>query len=618
MVCIKGSWLARLTGGGAVILACLTLACGGGGSKSTVTVDGKVTYARRSIAKNAEGVPTGLNATPDAPQVARGVHVRAIEAKEQTLDNGNTTVAYVIASSAFTDEYGKYSLSVPKDVPCFVEVQSVSGPSTYNSVRIVSDKLATLEPAYAGTASVDCTLYSLRKGLDGSSGTALPFTKTQGGVTVDFAVDESTSWWLASNPIDLATDATKVTLEASPTGSRILGILDSIYTFTNVYGDATPGGTLDLFYRPGISETAGSYVNYSDTTHYFGSLRGNPANDDAWDEAIIFLLCGRNALYSHATVTPYAPPSDQLPVVALDAETGLHPALVRKTGLDPAHALIDGLPYGMAASLLKSPYLADTINATTATVRDIRDLGNLEKDAYSAPGIAALSWDLLLKANALTDLPASWSSIDRASLHRFFTLTVPVDASARPVDTASVYKQLLRLKESNSASDTVTLKNIFTDSVLTAMVTPYNLTWPQPVSASYLLDWGKDPDGDFHLRLNMDSAHADPDGTFPNVSVGEIVHAKFLMTKDAMYRLRVATPGLVASGATLEIKIMDASGYQTRTVSLDDETVLDTLWLKGDPTTFKYIPVHIRLQTGSLTAPLAPLEVTVSLDMVHS
>ncbi len=616
MVCFKGFWHGKCAGAAVATLAFLTLACSGGDS-SNVTVSGKVTYTRCALAKNAStGIPSGL-ATEGSAQAARGVRVRAIEAK----DEGTTT--YLVASTTYTDEYGNYSLSVEKGVPAFIEVQSIAGTSSTEPIRIVSGTDATIKD----TVAADCTLYSLRKALDGTSdtGNSIHATASSGNVTVNFAATSSTPWWIAASPDQTAAKfeallntTTKDTTLGISVGSRVLGIIDSIYTFTDVYGDPTPGGSLDLFYRPNMADdTQGSFVDYSDASRYYGALRAN-ANDDAWDESIIFMLCARNALYSHTTVTPYTPPSDQLP---LDA-TGL----ARKTGLDPIHALIDGMPYGMATSLLQSPYLADTNGSSLVTYRDIRDLTDLNADAYSAPAIAALSWDLLIKANKLSsDTPSAWSSIDTESLRRFFTLKVPVDSDSYPTDTANIYKQLLRLQEGTSSGDTVNLKAIFTDTVLTNTVGTYGLEWPRPSSEDeyfFLQDWGTDPSGAMSaLNFNLSSAHVDPvTAAFPNLSKGEIAHAGFLLSKDTLYTVTISAPDL-PSGASLELQIRDSSG-QYQTITLTNATSISTdVMLDGDPDTLKYIPVHIRLKTdGTITdtAAIPSLGVTVKLTVKTS
>lgn len=621
MVCYSGFWHGKWSAGAAATLTLFALGCGGGGSDSTVTVSGKVTYTRRSLAKDATtGIPTGLNASYDDAQIARGVQVRAIKAEEEDMGDGTTKIAYLIAGTTYTDSDGKYSLSVPKDVNCFIEVLSIAGTASSRATRILSDASTDISAidSSANPSAEDCTLYSLREGLDGNtSSDPLYATKSSGGATVNFNVTENTRWWITATPMALVgSDNTKSPfpqLESTPTGSRVMGIVDSIYTFRDVYGDPTPGGSLDLFYRPSkTDDPRGSFVDYSDASRYYGSIRAN-GNDDAWDESIIFSLCARNALYSHTTVTPYPPSAQQLPM-----DTA---GLARRTGLDPAHALIDGMPYGMAASLLQSPYLADTNGSSLVAYRDIRDLAGLAPDsgsgAYSAPAIAALSWDFLLKANKLSsDTPTSWSSIDTESLRRFFTLKVPQDSDSLPTDTASIYKQLLRLQESQGSTDTVDLDAIFTDSVLQASVADFGLTWPRPtLEDSYLLDWGTDPSGNVaSLIFNMDSAHFDPlSAAFPNLSRGEIAHARFLLSKDTLYTVTLTAPGL-PSGAAVEFKIWDSSGqYQTITLSGPATSLAKDVMLNGDSTSLQYIPVHIRLKTGSLATAIDPVTVAVNL-----
>lgn len=614
MVCFKSFWHGKWAGATGALLAILTLACGGSKDSSNITVKGNVAYTRPPLVKNASGVPTGLSESYGTAQAARGVLVRTIKAVDEKLSNGSITTVYHIADTTYTDGYGNYSLKAPKNVPCFVEVLSVAGDGVTHPIRIVSDTADDIQ----ATESVDCTLYSLRKALNATpdEGNPVYATQSSGNVTVNFAADSSTKWWLAAAPTELVSDAS---LEPTATGSRILGIIDSIYTFTYVYGDPTPGGTLDLFYRPTKpDDSRGSFVDYSDASRYYGSLRAN-GNDDAWDESILFMLCARNALYSHLAVTPYTPPSDQLPLDDITSAPTF-PGLARKTGLDPVHALIDGMPYGMAASLLKSPYLADTTGTTTASVRDIRTLGDLEKDAYSAPGIAALSWNLLIRANGLTDTYSAWASINTQSLRRFFTLIIPADSSSRPSDIASVYTQLLRLQEGKASEDPIDLGSIFTDSVLSTMVAPYSLGWPRPAGeASYLLDWGTDPNRDASnpITFSMDMASAGTSAPFSNLSKGEIVHAKFLLSKDILYRLSVAVSPALPDNAEIEIKVLDASGqYQTLDVTGAGGEVTDSLMLDGNSTTSNYTPIHFRLKPKAgmaITTVIAPVSLSITL-----
>lgn len=610
MVRFKGFWHGMSAATLAVALGVLHFACGGGGgSESTVTVTGKVTYTRRSLVKDGNGVPTGLNTSYDAAQIARGIKVRAIKAKTEKVD-GVSTLVYKTVSTTFTSSEGKFTLSIPKDAECFVEIQSVAGTSSTQPIRLVADEDTDLADIASGTPTEDCKIYALRKALNGNSDTSNPVltSKLSADATINFAIDASTQWWIAPATLSQVEDAT---LEDSPTGSRIPAIADSIYTFMNAFGDPTPGASLDLFYRPGMADDPrGSFVDCSDSSRYYGSLRAT-GNDDAWDESIIFMLCGRNALQSHTSVSPYTFPASQLPIASS--------TLVAHTGLHPVQALIDGLPYAMAASLLRSPYLADTQGSALADLRDIREITGLETGAHSAPGIAALGWDLLLKANGLSaaSAPSTWSDIKTKTLRKLFALEIPVDTNSRPVDTASIYKQLLRLQETKTDNDPIDLEAIFTDAVLTDMVAPYGLEWPRPASGSgstFLKDLGTDPEGDFPIVMDMASAHALPDGTFPNRSLGEINYAKFLLSKDTLYELSATVSPALPDGASLEIKIKDASGQLlTTTLRNGGGLVSDSLMLDGNATTYTYIPVYLRLKTGDLTTPLASRTVTLSL-----
>jgi len=146
-------------------------------------------------------------------------------------------------------------------------------------------------------------------------------------------------------------------------------------------------------------------------------------------------------------------------------------------------------------------------------------------------------------------------------------------------------------------------------------VTPFGLSWPQPTTATYMKDWGTDPNGTFTLYLDMDSAQVDPQtGSYPNLSKGELYHARILMSKDALYQLGSTVSGL-PSGGSVEVKIWTASGsYNTYTISADGSQTLDaSLMLAGNATTTKAVPVHVRFLGQTKPAGL----VTVQLSLIQ-
>lgn len=545
-----------------VALACLGLltACKGSSGSSdnaanTIQVSGTVTYTRIPLAKDANGVPLGLQTDPAqfTSLPARGILVRFWKSVEETAPDGSKVKVWQQAASDLnTSSEGKFSTLVDKGAPIFVEIVSRLG----TGVRLLAD------PAGMNSAlnQADRPLYLLRKGLDGTSSETnpTPATSAASNVTVDFSVGIQDKWWTgASSALQLAT----ATRETQGTGSRVLGILDTMFSFQTLYGRVIPGGTgdiLDLHYHPGLSEARGTYVEFdrtlfpqafdsgSGSRHYFGSIRGASANDDAWDEAAIYLLLGRN---HQAFAWPAA----------------LRPVGECLTHLAPDLALGEGLARGMAANLLKSPYLADTAGAG-ASVLDIRDRGALAPDQigpYSGPNLGALCWDLLLKGNSITapGTPSTWSGINTQALVRFFTLLMPrTTDGSKFTDTLSIFGQLKRLQEAQVAGEPVNLATLFPDSVLTPLLVPYGITWPRPTTgelANFLADWGTDPNSQTTAlpTLNFSMAKAvQVRGSYPNASEKEVAYAQFFLTKDTAYNVSVTTqPASLPAGAAVEV-----------------------------------------------------------------
>jgi hypothetical protein len=393
----------------------------------------------------------------------------------------------------------------------------------------------------------------------------------------------------------------------------VLAVLDSVYTWTSTYGRAVPDGssTLDLHYRPGISESRGSFVEYDKTAyplafdgsslHYFGSIRGGSANDDAWDEGVLFPILARNYM---ANLWPL-----ELPPVGQKL-----PDLV------PDLALAEGFVDAMAANLLKSPYLADTAGSG-ATYRDIRDLSTLgagQKSPYSAPAIAALSWELVLKANGLASpgTSATWSSVNPLAMVRFFSPVMPKASDGTTIiDTYSVYSQLLRLSEAKGTSEPVNLAALFPDSVLTPLLASFGVPWPRPTTApysSFIQDWGTDPNTSSTaiapMTFSMSKA-VRVGGLFPNASEGEVAYAKFLLDKDIAFSFAVrTTPATLPAGSFIEIYFP----YASKTFQFYGTTAAQRFLLPGNSTTPVFQWVQVRLVSPDQVAP----DVQVTLQLV--
>ena len=606
---LVSSFRRAVVAGFALVPLLFLAACKGSSDSSassinTITVTGTVTYTRVPLLKDANGVPTGLetDSTKFESKPARGILVRFYKSVEETAADGTKVTVWKLAASAdsITDATGKYSATVEKDTPVFVEVYSVAGEPL---VRLIADPLGMNSPLNQS----ERPLYLLRKGLDGSApeNNPTPATKATANATVDFTIGIQEKWWIGVPNPTLVTAAVR---ETQGTGSRVMGILDTLYSFKSVYGRALPGGTLsttlDLHYRPGVNEARGSYVEFDRTVfpqsfdsnvgsrHFFGSLRGGPSNDDAWDEAVIFTLLGRNTQSSVWT-------------------GALMPVAENLTHLAPDLAVAEGMASGMAVNLLKSPYLADTSDAGI-TVVDVRDRSSLATDQispFSGPNIAALCWDLILAGSnvAAPGTPSTWANINSSAMPRYFTAALPKNSDGTKfVDVISIYGQVKRLQEAQVTGEPVNLANIFTDAALTPLLSPYGLTWPRPTTgshASFLLDWGTDPKTSTTplpaLAFSMAKA-VKVNGAYPNASESEVAYAQLYMAKDTAYDFSIVTqPAALPAGVSVEAYFPVIGA----TLTFTNGSAPARLILPGNATTPQLHFVRVRVLSPNQLAP---------------
>ena len=573
---------------------------------ATATITGKVTYVRIPLVSDANGVPTGLETNSVNFKVLplRGALVRVYQAKDETNPDGTKTRVWLLATSpTFTDSTGAYSLTVPQAADTFVEVNSIFN-SIGQQVRVIADP----NGINSDLPQSERVIYSARKGADGTAPASnpTPGTPITANATLNFDVGLSDKLWLeASNGIQ----PMAAVLESSTTGSRPFAIGDSFYGFGSIYlGGASASSILDLHYRPGISESRGSFIEFDKSKyllsfdggsgHYFGSLRGAASNDDAWDEGIIFPLMGRYFLY-------------------LQGQTSLFPPSAPLLDLTPDVAIIEGLAPLMAANALKSPYLADT-SSGTIQIQDVRSLAGVplaKQTIYSAPNLRALGWELILKANGIVSpgTTTNWTTINPAAMVRFFALISP---STR-TDVSSIYQQLGRLKEAKSGADPVDLITIFTDTVLTDLTAPFQITWPRPTTPTlntFVTDWGSDPNSATLGTIPFSMANAvQVQGTYPNVSEDEVAYARFALTKDTAYDLKVVgSNGPLPEGSRIEIRFFFAG--QTFTFDGSSAAKSPRLVLPGNSTTPVVNPVRIRLLSPNAVVPnfTATIQMTVA------
>ncbi|WP_291270289.1 hypothetical protein [Geothrix sp.] len=629
---------------GAVALLAVALACGGkkkedAASANSVNIAGTVTYVRVPLANDANGVPTGLVDSSVAANLqtkpARGVLIRVYQLNDQLGPDGVTkTPVWLLKSSGFTDANGLYLLAVPKDKPLMVELMSTFDGGGGHSVNLIGDP--------AGIASTvpqsDRYRYAMRKAFDGTApaGNPTPASLPAGDGIVNFTVGLSDKWWLvnptydrgslvataAASPVDETTLAGRTT----GTGSRVLAIGDTVASFKGVYGTATPGATLDLHYVPGVSSTRGSFIEYDRTVyplafdaylsslHYFGSIQGGPANDDAFDEGVILPLLARNLLWAGNNArtfsTPLAP---------------LFPVAAALTDLSPDMARIEGLAEAMAANVLKTPYLADTqgtaLAAPAVDIRNITGLSAAQLSPYSAPAIRALAWEIILKASSVASPgnPTTWTnSINPLAAARFFQAPVgftngATDATGRDTEPLNIYSQLARLKESKNLGEPADLVTIFTDATLTSLTTPFGVPWPRPTTgatAVFVSSWGTDPNALTTplapFTLSMAKA-VQVRGSYPNASEGEVFYSGFSLSADKRYILSVAVSPALDATSQIDLDLPQLSRTFSFTGAGGSTAALTLPVANTAPF---YHPVRVRLKSPTAIQP--DVSVTVS------
>ena len=534
----------------------------------------------------------------------RGALVRVYQAKDETNPDGTKTRVWILpASPTLTDSTGAYSITVPQGSDTFVEVTSIFQISN-QQVRLIADP----NGINSSLPQTERVIYSARKGADGSAPAAnpTPGTPVTANATLNFDLGLNDKLWIApSNGFQ----PTTAVVESSTTGSRPFAIGDSFYGFGSIYLSGTSASSiLCLHYRPGLSEARGSFIEFDRSKfplaydggagHYFGSLRGAASNDDAWDEGIIFPLLGRYILH-------------------LQGQTGLFPPSTPIQDLSPDIAIIEGLAPVMAASALKSPYLADT-SGGTIQVQDVRSLVGVpvaKQTVFSAPNIRAMGWELVLKGNNIVapGTTATWTAINPAAMVRFFNLISPSDRT----DISGIYHQLGRLKEAKSGSDPIDLTTIFTDAVLTAVAAPFQITWPRPTTPplnTFVTDWGNDPNSATIGTIPFSMVNAvQVQGAYPNLSQSEVAYARFALTKDTAYDLKVVSSnGTLPAGGKIEIRLLFAGLVST----FDGSSTVNSvrLVLPGNATTPVLNPVRIRLLSPSTAVPdfTATVQMTVA------
>ena len=623
---------------GAAVLLALALACGGSSSNSstatetTATITGNVTYLRVPLATTAGG-PTGLvDATVSTNLVskpAQGALVRLYQQVDQTKSDGTIVKVWIMAGSAYTDSSGNYSVSATKGRSTMLELMSTFNGGNSMRASVVAEPAGINSP----TLVLGRLQYGLRKAVDGTTSTTsnTPASVHSGAATVNFTVGVNDVWWLVDPGVNLsnaeAPNLASAVLETTisgrtagqGSGSRILGIGDSIATFLTNYGVATPGGHLDLHYWPGRSEPRGTYIEYNralfpqafdasaGTAHFFASIQGGPTNDDAWDEGVLFPMLSRGVLYATDLSRTFGV-----------ARNPMLPAGAALADLTPTMARIEGFADAMAANLLKSPYLADTQGTgLAAALKDVRTFTG--SGPYAAPAIRALAWEVILKANSVTSpgTATQWATINPLASFRFFfppagATNGATDTTARDTEPINIYTQLARLQEAKTSAEPVDLNLLFTSTALTSLTTPFGITWPRPTTGEYLLffkDWAADPTGSLSLPAFSMSKAVQVNGAYPNLSTGEVLFGGFTVSADKRCVLTATLSPALPSGARVDVDLP----MLARTFSFTEAgSSTGAIIIPCYTTAPAFHPVRIRLISPDAAQPTTTVTLTLT------
>ena len=609
------SFRSRIAATAAVLGLLLGIGCSGKKSSiqqpgiATGVIQGNVTYLRVPVAKDVSGTPTGLDTNPAdyLTLPARGLAVRAYQ-----FDTASTQ--WFVRQIVYTDATGHFTMTVPAGDNYTIQIESFTQPYLGSLVNVIADPnglSSTLPQAQRPR-------YFLRAspaGVAATVGTPAPVASValNGSYTVNFAANLSTTWQIGRTDLSIggvAPQFTSAAFESTPTGSRVLAILDDTYAFSVAYGNPTPGNSLDLHYLKGRSEPQGTYIQYNrsawiqpgpggldlaydattGTEHYFGSIQGG-ANDDAWDQAVLYTLFGHAAVYRQLTNLQYATYPYQLPPIQSPID-----------GLSPDLALEEGLPRIMAANLLKSPYLPDTDGSSALlSLNDIRDLSSVamaDEGPYSPRTLAAALWEIALKANGITSpgTATNWATMNPAAITRLFTLSGPAAGVNGP---ANIYLQLALLKNAKATAEPVDLAAIFTDTVINTVASPFSLPWPQPSTTLFQQAWTTSAvNGPYSYNgtLSMSADHL-VSGVYPNASYKEIAYLGVPQASDQTYHMTLlTTPSVLPAGATIQVTVFAASNTQAFTFTGSNATPISfTLTGNGSTTTPAQYPIRVRL-----------------------
>jgi len=250
-------------------------------------------------------------------------------------------------------------------------------------------------------------------------------------------------------------------------------------------------------------------------------------------------------------------------------------------------AMAEGLPEAMAAITLKTPYIT---SGSGTQVRDIRypyirdieglpieELKKLPKDIFSGPAIAALFWEIALKANEIESPgdPSLWATIDPTSIARLYALQYYIGEItedtivAEILDFPSLFTQLNRLSEVSGTGEAINLAEIFTDEVISELTESFfgEKIWPHWPETDeekedfdyFIKDWGTDPDSGKEdvpiFILSMADSVLDAEGNYSNITKNEFFTSRIKLSKDTPYRVLVTTEPPLPDDASIELRI---------------------------------------------------------------
>jgi hypothetical protein len=653
--------------GGVLVLG---LACKGKSNSSdpvvetTAIVSGTISFERKVVTRDVNGVPTGIEATPSQTNLPVRGGVLALYRQVDVTENNVTKTYFVRESTSLTGLDGTYSVTVMKGERYMLELQSsiqIRATTGLQTVNVLADD--PVRGMYSQTPVINRYRYCIRRALDGTPAATgagqnhVAVSAVQGNTTLNMHIGVNDSWFLAdtepnqlgSLPVNFIVPSYSPgsagyqqagALESAPSGSKINAILDSFANFAYCQGTTytalpvTADRFLDLHYTQGTSQPKGTFVEYDrasypkvanptqdnvafdpfmNSLHYLGCIRGT-GTDDAWDDGLLMSLAARG--YYYATMSPRWPFTS----ASLYGQQGPLPVAAPLTHLQSEMALMEGLSQAFAAVIQKNPYLG----LAGTNISDVSSLTDADKTIYSAPLIRALGWKLALRAqsiNTYPGTPADWPNLNIQNMLSFFLVSIPGDYT----DSPNLYLQLSALSAATSSVGGLNPSTVFTEANLQGILSsaPFNIPvnnipYPRPTGGALgplVADWGTHPSGILpSVQLSMSKAVV-VGSTYPNLTPEELQYARFIQFGNKRYTFSVTTTPASLSGGQIEVTFISPStptGLGAQTFLLSGTSAPTTITLNGPVSADGFQLVRLRMISPSTPQPDTTVTVTLT------